>query len=235
MSQLPKGSMQNSEQNSQGLIIAVLSASHNNEAAHVNHALTCATCGGPSSRKYCGIACYRIWQRSRPADGRFWEKVNKRGPQTSTAEGNCWDWTSNKVGRPGFLYGQFCHNGANVYAHRYAYEREHGPIPAGVEILHACDRPICVRASHLRLGTHAENLRDAADKGRFNVPRPNHHRLKLTQAQVEEIRNLFANNARQVDLAARFGVTKGCINQIVHRTRRVYTAPQFAVSKERTA
>jgi len=211
----------------QSRIVDGRSTSQNSESLHVNHARFCGACGKPSTAKYCDTECYRTWQRSRPVEDRFWAKVNKQGPQTATAEGVCWDWTSNVVGRPGFLYGQLCVHGKSVYAHRYAYELEHGPIPAGLHILHACDRPICVRASHLRVGTHADNLRDAASKNRFNVPRPNHARRKLTEAQVTEIRNLHRVGMLQVELAERFHVTKACINQIVNGKRRVYNAPQL--------
>jgi hypothetical protein len=38
--------------------------------------------------------------------------------------------------------------------------------PPGVNVLHACDQPACVRAAHLRFGSQAENLRDAIERGR---------------------------------------------------------------------
>jgi hypothetical protein len=54
-----------------------------------------------------------------------------------------------------------------VGAHRAAWEIEHGaPPPAGMVVMHTCDRPECVNPAHLRLGTVAENNRDRAAKKR---------------------------------------------------------------------
>jgi hypothetical protein len=53
-----------------------------------------------------------------------------------------------------------------VYAHRWAWENVRGAIPEGTEVLHECDTPLCVRPTHLRIGTHAENLRDMMRRGR---------------------------------------------------------------------
>jgi hypothetical protein len=55
---------------------------------------------------------------------------------------------------------------AIVDAHRVAWEREHGPIPGGLFVLHRCDTPACVNVEHLRLGTQLDNMRDMASKGR---------------------------------------------------------------------
>jgi hypothetical protein len=38
--------------------------------------------------------------------------------------------------------------------------------PPGVNVLHACDDPSCVRSAHLRFGSQADNLRDAIARGR---------------------------------------------------------------------
>lgn len=70
-----------------------------------------------------------------------------------------------------------------VYAHRYAWERAHGLIPAGLEVLHRCDNPPCCNVAHLFLGTNSLNREDMAKKWRgrqgsmpFGVAR-NHERF----------------------------------------------------------
>lgn len=87
---------------------------------------------------------------------RFWARVRK-GP-------GCWEWQGGSD-RKG--YGAFSVSSARIAAHRFAWELEHGPIPDGLHVLHTvCDNPRCVRASHLKLGTNAENQADRAAKGR---------------------------------------------------------------------
>lgn len=49
-----------------------------------------------------------------------------------------------------------------VYAHRLAWERQHGPIPPGMTIDHLCRNPACVNTEHLELVTHQLNCQRAA-------------------------------------------------------------------------
>ena len=72
----------------------------------------------------------------------------------------CWMWVGPQTDR----YGGW---GRHGYAHRYAYETFRGAIDEGLYVLHRCDIPLCVRPSHLFLGTQAENLEDARQKGRL--------------------------------------------------------------------
>lgn len=66
--------------------------------------------------------------------------------------GDCWIWTGT-IRSDG--YGRYGGSGA----HRLAYERWVGPIPAGLEIDHHCRKPACVNLAHLEPVTRAENMR----------------------------------------------------------------------------
>jgi len=76
---------------------------------------------------------------------RFMDKVDK----TPT----CWLWTASKSRG----YGCFRLDGKDRRAHRVAYEWWVDKIPDGKQIDHVCGEPSCVRPSHLRAVTPAEN------------------------------------------------------------------------------
>ena len=61
-----------------------------------------------------------------------------------------------KVNRDG--YGREWWQGRWHMAHRRAYERAFGPIPAGLEIDHLCRNKVCINADHLEAVTRAENM-----------------------------------------------------------------------------
>lgn len=64
-------------------------------------------------------------------------------------------------------YGTVHVRGKLTGAHRAAYELFHGSIPSGAHVLHRCDLGACVSPDHLYLGDHAQNVRDAVERRRY--------------------------------------------------------------------
>ena len=81
--------------------------------------------------------------------------------------------------------------------------------------MHLCDNPPCFRYDHLWCGTNQDNVDDRTRKGRsasFLGERSVH--AKLTQAEVNEIREALAQGELQRVLAVRYGVCAATINHI---------------------
>lgn len=188
---------------------------------------TCAICGGAAKTKYCGTACYRVWQRSRPLEERFWPRVNKNGPlhPYDPALGRCWLWTGTRCGRDGYGGIYVAHHqvpGSRhpkpSYVHRVVWELAHGPIAEGQHILHSCDRRNCVNAAHLFLGNQDANMKDAAAKGRLHVPRP-----RARKVTDEQIAQMFVRRQQGLTLeaiAAEFHVTESYVSFVLRGLRR---------------
>jgi len=83
---------------------------------------------------------------SRPAEERFWEKVDKNGPIIKPELGPCWIWKGTKSCGYGLFY---IGNYKYVKAHRFAYEILVGPIPKGLEPDHLCRNTLCVNPKQL--------------------------------------------------------------------------------------
>lgn len=144
---------------------------------------------------------------------RFWFKVDRSGA--------CWQWRGSVTGRCSRVhrgYGQFTVGSRHVYAHRVAWEMTHGPIPAGLCVLHECDTPTCVNPAHLRLGTHRDNMRDAQERSRLHVNRPN--KQQVSPADVARIIALRRTGAKLHVIADQFGVSKSFVSLVARGLRR---------------
>jgi len=134
---------------------------------------------------------------------RFWSKVN-----VGEAD-ECWEWLA---GKSDTGYGKLRAHHKMWSAHRMAWTLTYGSIPKGLCVLHHCDNRGCCNPYHLFLGTRADNMADAAKKGRMAQ--------KLTKEDVLDIRKWFAEGDwTQRDLADAFDVDKSTISAILRRKK----------------
>jgi hypothetical protein len=159
----------------------------------------------------------------RDASGRFVvESLAQRFWKYARKTDGCWPWAGEwSTHGYGMIRVLVVENGRRrrrwLAAHRVSWELAHGPIPAGLGVLHRCDNPPCVNPVHLFLGTHKDNMADCSRKGRSRggeTHGEDSHLAKLTAAQVIEILDRLANGESQASLADEYGVTRQAIWQI---------------------
>ena len=143
-------------------------------------------------------------QRFKTTDQRFDEKY-------APDEAGCLVWRTQEH------YPRFFSDNGYVKAHRFAWERVHGPIPPGMAVCHRCDNPKCVNVEHLFLGTHSDNMRDKAAKGRSHRPSgAKNGRARLSPADVLEVRRLRADEKfSQQKIADIYGVSQQTISHLL--------------------
>lgn len=125
----------------------------------------------------------------------------------------CWIW---KGGLSPKGYGKFADSEfKTVRAHRYSYELNVGEIKKGLNVLHRCDNPSCVRPDHLFLGTQKENMEDMFKKGR-KVLGEVHKMSKTTKNDVLKTRELSEVKTLS-ELAEMFGLGTSQVHRIIKK------------------
>lgn len=129
----------------------------------------------------------------------------KENPATGCHE---WQDAKSKLG-----YGRLKVAGKPVIAHRHAYELVHGPIPDGLSVMHSCDNRSCVNPEHLSIGSHQQNMRDMARKGRTGG-------AKLSPSDAQRLKDMWGTGQyAQTELAALFGVHQAHVSRTVRGER----------------
>lgn len=100
-----------------------------------------------------------------------------------------WQWAHHPAG-----YGVMRVNGRNQSAHRFEYEKVHGPIPKKMYIDHLCRVPACINVDHLEMVTNAENIRRGL-------------RASITEVDVERLFALRRTGLTWKAIAPMVGVT----------------------------
>lgn len=153
---------------------------------------------GRGTGRFCSLKC------------RFFSKVEK----TDT----CWNWTgSHNRNKWGKRYGTIQMGEKNMLAHRVSYEIFKKAIPKGKIICHQCDNESCVNPDHLWIGTYSDNMQDMIQKGRGNfLSKENNVSSKLSNSDVEKIRELKIEGMMVKDIASLFKVSRQTIGNILH-------------------
>lgn len=105
-------------------------------------------------------------------------------------------------------YGHIKRDGKPQRVHKYLYEQRFGKVPSGYVLDHLCRNKACINVLHLEVVTVAENTR----RGKS---------AKLDYRKVEEIKNMYKQGKRQVDIGLIFGVGQDQISRIVNNRRWV--------------
>lgn len=138
-----------------------------------------------------------------PPDVRFWRQVDKSG--------DCWLWRGKA--RP---YGMINIGRKSIRAHRYSYFLANGHWPEP-ECLHSCDNKRCVNPAHLSAGTHAQNMREAAERGRLpSIEGEANPNAKMTVEQVKEIRKRLKAGERVCNISRALQISANTIDHIKH-------------------
>ena len=122
-------------------------------------------------------------------------------------------WVDGPFDSDDWGYPLAAYEGARGHASVFALIFSGQPRPDGLEVLHSCDNPPCVNPAHLRWGTHAENMAEAAERGRMARGSKN-GQARLSEAQVLAIRS---DRRSGPTIGRAYGVSSTTVGRIKRR------------------
>ena len=126
----------------------------------------------------------------------------------------CWIWTGAKY-KSG--YGAVSYLNTSCKTHRLSMHFWKGfDLSSNNPVCHMCDVPACFNPDHLYVGTYKQNTFDAIDRGRFCVGEL-HHKAKLSNNQVIDIRKMYQKGHSVADIADKFSVSRKLIRRVITR------------------
>lgn len=166
----------------------------------------------------------RFWVAKTNPASVFWSKVDIRGAD------ECWPWEGGRRPIPkerrgrvskDEWYGDF----RGKPASRACLEILSGTdVPRDMFVLHSCDHPWCVNPRHLRIGTHADNMRDMSSRGRASSGIDNSQHgmksifAKLSETDVLDIRRRVYLGQSIQSIASEFHVSAAAV-YLIHRRK----------------
>jgi len=145
---------------------------------------------------------------------------------------DCWVWT----GSLSKGYGQTYWNGRmGPRAHRWSYEAFVGPIPAGAQVQHKCDRKNCINPRHLKLGDHASNNADIFSRGEPEITPQEFERLCNELADLEHKAEVSNLRREQIEAQLRRAISdeREETRDIIKEHRTVLRLQRKALAEER--
>jgi len=127
--------------------------------------------------------------------------------------GECWPWPHHI--RPSG-YGHFSALMCTAASHRTSFAAFKTDPPIDLVVRHKCDNPPCWNPDHLLLGTTADNMADAYERGR-NAAGDSHGMAVLTSSSARELAQEYLDGHRMRDLVAKYRVSRATVSDVVRR------------------